>query len=40
VAAARRVHLLSGLDEFWTCDETQAALARKTGLPTRLFNLR
>ena len=39
VAAARRVHLLSGLDEFWTCDETQAELSREIGLPTRLFNL-
>jgi len=38
VAAARRVHLLSGLEEFWTCDGTQAELARKIGLPTRLFS--
>jgi len=38
-AAARRVHLLAGLDEFWTCDEAQAELARASGLPTRLFNL-
>jgi predicted nucleic acid-binding protein len=37
VAAARRVHLLSGLDEFWTCDEAQAELTREIGLPTRLF---
>ena len=39
VAAARRVHLLSGLEEFWTCDEAQAALSRAIGLPTRLFGL-
>lgn len=37
VAAARRVHLLSGLDEFWTCDEAQAEFSQKVGLPTRLF---
>jgi predicted nucleic acid-binding protein len=39
VAAARRVHLLSSLDAFWTCDEAQAALSREIGLPTRLFHL-
>lgn len=38
VAAARRTHLLSGLDEFWTCDEAQAELSKAVGLPTRLFN--
>lgn len=37
VAMARRVDLLSGLDEFWTCDAAQAALARSIGLRTRLF---
>ena len=37
VAAARRVHLLTGLDQFWTCDEKQARLARSIGLKTRLF---
>jgi predicted nucleic acid-binding protein len=37
VAAARRVHLLSALDGFWTCDEAQAGLAKEIGLPTRLF---
>jgi predicted nucleic acid-binding protein len=37
VAAARRLHLLSGLDEFWTCDEAQADLSEAIGLPTRLF---
>ncbi len=37
VAAARRLHLLSGLDEFWTCDDEQAKLARMAGLKVRLF---
>jgi predicted nucleic acid-binding protein len=37
VAAARRIYLISGLDEFWTCDKSQAILARDTGLKTRLF---
>ena len=37
VAAARRVTLLSELDEFWTCDVAQAKLARSVGLKTRLF---
>lgn len=37
VAAARRVKLLSGLDEFWTCDATQAEFARALKLRTRLF---
>jgi predicted nucleic acid-binding protein len=37
VALARRMNLLSGLDEFWTCDAAQAALARSVGLRTRLF---
>jgi len=37
VAAARRLNLLSGLDEFWTCDAAQAKLARDAGLKTRLF---
>jgi predicted nucleic acid-binding protein len=40
VAAARRAHLLSGLDEFWTCDEAQAELSRDIGLPTRWFRER
>lgn len=40
VAAARRIQLLSGLDEFWTCDESQARMARKCGLKTRLFTLK
>lgn len=37
VVAARRIKLLSGLDEFWTCDESQSRLARKCGLATCLF---
>jgi predicted nucleic acid-binding protein len=37
VAAARRVHALKELDEFWTCDEGQFALAKVCGLPARLF---
>lgn len=40
VAAARRVHLLSGIAEFWTCDTAQAALAKAAGLKTRLFELK
>ena len=39
VAAARRLHLLAELDEFWTCDAAQATLARSVGLKTRLFEL-
>jgi predicted nucleic acid-binding protein len=37
VAAARRLNLLNGLDEFWTCDAIQVALAKAAGLKTRLF---
>ena len=37
VAAARRVHLLVGLDEFWTCDAAQSVLAEASGLPTVLL---
>ena len=37
VAAARRLNLLNGIDEFWTCDIMQAGLARAAGLKTRLF---
>lgn len=40
VAAARRLNLLSGIHEFWTCDTAQSALARAAGLKTRLFELR
>ncbi|MHB8736284.1 MAG: hypothetical protein ACYC6M_13365 [Terriglobales bacterium] len=37
VAAARRMHLLHGLDEFWTCDAEQARAAKAAGLQVRLF---
>ena len=40
VAAARRLNLLNGIDEFWTCDKAQAELATAVGLKTRLFELR
>jgi predicted nucleic acid-binding protein len=40
VAAARRLNLLNGIDEFWTCDQAQAGLAEAAGLKTRLFELR
>jgi predicted nucleic acid-binding protein len=40
VAAARRLKLLNGIDEFWTCDAVQAALAKGAGLNTRLFHLK
>ncbi len=40
VAAARRLNLLNGIGEFWTCDVTQAGLAKAAGLKTRLFELK
>jgi hypothetical protein len=40
VAAAHRMNRLNGIDEFWTCDVTQAALAKAAGLKTRLFDLK
>lgn len=40
VAAAKRLNLLSGIDEFWTCDAAQAGLAKAVGLKTRLFELK
>jgi hypothetical protein len=40
VAAARRLNLSNGLDEFWTCDTAQAGLAKAAGLKTRLFELK
>ena len=40
VAAARRIHFLSGLDEFWTCDASQASLATAAGLTVRRFKLK
>jgi predicted nucleic acid-binding protein len=39
IAAARRLHLLSGIDGFWTCDEEQAKAAKAAGLRVRLFGL-
>lgn len=40
VAAARRLNLLNGIDEFWTCDTAQGGLAKAAGLKTRLFELK
>ncbi|HXI73873.1 MAG TPA: hypothetical protein VNN22_26320 [Verrucomicrobiae bacterium] len=40
VAAARRMNLLEELDAFWTCDAAQAALAKKSGLKVKLFELK
>jgi predicted nucleic acid-binding protein len=40
VAAARRLNRLSELNEFWTCDGEQAALAKKCGLKVKLFELK
>ena len=40
VAAARRLNLLHGIDEFWTCDTAQAVLAKAAGLKIRLFELK
>jgi predicted nucleic acid-binding protein len=40
VAAARRLNLLNGIDEFWTCDTAQAGLAKAAGFKTRLFQLK
>jgi predicted nucleic acid-binding protein len=37
IAAARRLHLLSGLDAFWTCDAQQSQAAKAAGLTIRLF---
>ena len=39
VAAARRLNRLAELKEFWTCDAAQAALAKKSGLKVKLFEL-
>ena len=39
VAAAQRLHLLSGLDGFWTCDAEQSKTAKAAGLSVRLFGL-
>jgi predicted nucleic acid-binding protein len=40
VAAARRLNLLNEISEFWTCDASQAGLAKAAGLKTRLFELK
>lgn len=40
VAAARRMKLLNASVDFWTCDLTQAGLAKAAGLKTRLFELK
>ena len=40
VAAARRLNLLNGIEEFWTCDVIQAGLAKSAGLKTRLFEMK
>jgi predicted nucleic acid-binding protein len=40
VAAARRLNFLNGTDRFWTCDISQAALAKAAGLSTLLFKLK
>ena len=40
VAAARRLNLLNGIDEFWTCDIAQTRLAKAAGLKTRRFELK
>jgi hypothetical protein len=37
---ARRLNLLNGLDELWTCDIAQAGLAKAANLKTRLFKLK
>jgi len=37
VAAARRLHLLSGVTAFWTCDQQESKAAKAAGLRVRLF---
>jgi predicted nucleic acid-binding protein len=39
IAAARRLHHLFGIEEFWTCDEEQSRAAKVAGLRVRLFAL-
>jgi predicted nucleic acid-binding protein len=39
VSAARRIHLMTGIDGFWTCDDQQAKAAKAAGLKVRLFCL-
>lgn len=40
VAAARRLNLLNGIDQFWTCDSAQGNLAKAADLKTRIFELK
>lgn len=40
VGAARRLSLMSGINDFWTCDIIQSDLAKAAGLKTRLFEIR
>jgi len=37
ISAARRLHHLVGLAEFWTCDDEQSNAAKAAGLKVRLF---
>jgi predicted nucleic acid-binding protein len=39
ISAARRLHLLLGIDQFWTCDAEQSKAAEAAGLRVRLFAL-
>jgi len=39
VSAARKLNLLVGIDEFWTCDGEQGKIAKTAGLKLRLFTL-
>lgn len=39
LAAARRLHLVSGIDAFWTCDAEQAKGAKAAGLKIRLLSI-
>lgn len=39
LAAARRLHLLSQVNVFWTCDAEQARAAKAIGLKSRHFTL-
>ena len=39
VSAARRLHRLIAIDQFWTCDEEQSRAAKAAGLSVRLFAL-
>jgi predicted nucleic acid-binding protein len=39
IAAARRLNLLIGSGQFWTCDGPQARAAKAIGLKVRLFRV-